>query len=66
MILWVHNNKIFFTIIHFLCINFNMSGKKGRFLEKTGNQKGQETTPVPFVTYEALRICGIFLYLPNN
>ena len=47
--------------------------KKGRFSEKTGDiftfsqiLKGQETTPVPFVTYEALRICGIFLYFPNN
>ena len=45
--------KYFFNIIYFLYINFDR-------LEKTDSKKGQEITPVPFVTYAALRICGIF------
>ena len=40
--------------------------KREVFLKKRAIKKRQETIPVPFVTYAALRICGIFLYLPNN
>ena len=51
--------KYFFNIIYFLYINFDR-------LEKTDSKKGQEITPVPFVTYAALRICGIFFYSVND